>query len=74
MSAFKVDNGKAPEPETQRSIEKISLVVRAAVPNGSRHLLEFTTIDCRFLMKKVVLSANSAHMSAYLLQECEVCP
>ena len=69
MATLKVDDGQASESEAQWPVEKISFVVRSTMPNGSRHLLEFATLDRCFLMKKVELAANSAHVCSLLLQE-----
>ncbi len=61
MTARKIDDRQAPEPEPDRSAQHVAVVVRTAMRKAARHSLERLPVH-RSAITEVELPADSAHV------------
>jgi hypothetical protein len=60
MATRKIDDGQPAKAESKRAIDKIALIIWAAMSDAPRHPLEVMAKN-RSFTSEIVLSADSAH-------------
>src|SRR6185295_2427287 len=65
MTAVDIDDGKSPKPQAQRTGKKKSVIIRPSMNQRSSHPLDIVKVN-RATIRKVVLTANSAHGILYI--------